>query len=650
MIQYPNIVKKDPWLEPHRKILARLHNLYLTKLIDLSPDMYLSDYANGFNYYGLFSFNDNYILRERLIGVDEAWFLCDYNGWTCQENFKLKINGDDASISIPKYYLPNGFEYKLRIRIGLELRDIIPPHSRFNRQIKGSTAFNAINYDPFEPYKFKFDRPETPNIPLIYETHIGMSGETPEINTFKEFTDRMIPYIKECGYNTIQLMAIMDHPYYGSFGYHVAGFYAVSSFFGTPNDLKLLIDTAHENGLSVIMDLVHSHAVKNYNESPAGIENDKFSYFTKEIHQAWDSRLFDYRDERVLHFLLSNLKFWLTEYNFDGFRFDGVTSMLYKSHGLGKNFTCYNDYFNSDLNYDAVIYLKLAMKLISELGDYITIAEDMSGFPGMADRITEGGIGFKYRLAMGVPDMWIKLLDKTKDEDWNTDFIYNELSTSRIDEKKINYAESHDQALVGDKTIIFRLLDKLMYDSMHENITDPIVSRGIALHKMIRLITLFTTNGGYLNFMGNEFGHPEWIDFPRDGNNWSYDKCRRLWSILHDNSLVYKYLAVFDKKMLEVFQELNCLSKLRVIKLDNVKKIIAFGCQSLIAVFNFHTDHAAVGLEVPCERDVEIVLSTDSKKYYGFGNIDEGVNIYRINKLLHLDMPPRTAIICKKIE
>lgn len=124
--------------------------------------------------------------------------------------------------------------------------------------------------------------------------------------------------------------------------------------------------------------------------------------------------------------------------------------------------------------------------------------------------------------------------------------IFYQLTSKRMDEKVVSYAESHDQALVGDKTIIFRLIDKEMYFSMRKDQPNLIVDRGIALHKMIRLATLSCAGGSYLNFMGNEFGHPEWIDFPREGNSWSYRHARRIWSIATDPELRFHWLLDFD--------------------------------------------------------------------------------------------------------
>lgn len=167
-------------------------------------------------------------------------------------------------------------------------------------------------------------------------------------------------------------------------------------------------------------------------------------------------KTFNYGKPEVIHFLLSNIKFWLNEYHFDGFRFDGVTSMLYRNHGLGVSFDSYEKYFSMNTDIEAITYLQFANELIKEINpNSISIAEDMSGMPGMCIPIKDGGIGFDYRLAMGVPDFWIKTISNLSDEDWDLGKMWYELTTRRPGEKNIGYCESHDQALVGDKTIIF---------------------------------------------------------------------------------------------------------------------------------------------------------------------------------------------------
>jgi 1,4-alpha-glucan branching enzyme len=491
-----------------------------------------------------------------------------------------------------------------------------------------------------------------------------MGTQEEKTGTYHEFTMNILPVIASSGYNTLQLMAIQEHPFYGSFGYHVSNFYAASSRFGTPDDLKELIDCAHGYGLRVIMDLVHSHSVKNINEGLGLFDGSADQYFhagERRNHRAWDSLCFDYSKDAVIHFLLSNCRFWLEEYKFDGFRFDGVTSMIYYDHGLEKNFVSYDDYFNGGQDQDALTYLYLANKLIHKFSPQaITIAEEMSGMPGIAAPIAQKGYGFDYRLSMGVPDLWIKLVKDTFDEAWDMGILMHELTQHRPEEKIISYCESHDQALVGDKTLIFRMIDADMYTGMTNSFHNLVVDRGIALHKMIRLITFATSGGGYLNFMGNEFGHPEWIDFPREGNNWSYKYARRQWHLAANKDLKYHFLGAFDREMLEINHANKLLENKYVNRIteNNFDKVIAFTRGDYLFVFNFHPSNSFTDYGIPLTGKFKIVLDSDDPKFGGFNRIDRSVIYKSVRKserhtinvpfTLYLYLPARTAIVFKK--
>jgi len=500
--------------------------------------------------------------------------------------------------------------------------------------------------------------------PIIYETHIGMAQEEPKVGSYNEFRIKILPKIAEAGYNTLQIMGIGEHPFYGSFGYQVSNFFAPSSRFGTPDELKKLIDEAHRLGLYVIMDLVHSHSVKNEEEGIANFDGTVYQYFhegDRGLHSAWDTLCFNYQNPGVLHYLLSNCKYWLEEFKLDGYRFDGVTSMLYHHHGLSKNFTHYDEYFNNDTDQDALAYLALANKLIHQVNPAaITIAEDMSGMPGLAVPLEHGGCGFDYKLGMGLPDFWIKIIKEQRDEQWSMDSIWYELTNRRHDEKVISYCESHDQALVGDKTIIFRLMDKDIYYHMQTNDRNIIIDRGIALHKMIRLITLTTARGGYLNFMGNEFGHPEWIDFPRQGNNWSYHYARRQWHLVNDPDLCYQYLAKFDQAMIQLVKDNNLLlmGDPALTWTHYNDHVLGFSRGKFLFIFNFDPTRSYTDYSIPTPAGTyNIILNTDDPLYGGLNRIDTKMNYITFKpghdknqNRLSLYLPARTALVLQKHE
>lgn len=663
-----NIVKQDPWLEPYEQIIAGRHRRVTAKRKELVGKGTLTDFASGYRYYGLNRVGNCWVFREWAPNARAIYLVGDFNDWTEDERYQLKRRrmSGDWCLELPLEALKHGDHYKLKVYWDGGSGERIPAWADRVVQDEHTHIFSAQVWCPEQPYVFKKKNFKPKTSPLmIYECHIGMAQDAERVGTYREFREQILPRIVADGYNCIQIMAIQEHPYYGSFGYHVSSMFAPSSRFGTPEELKELIDAAHEQGVAVIMDIVHSHAVKNELEGLGNFAGDPYQYFyagDKREHPAWDSLCFDYGKNEVLHFLLSNCKYWLEEYHFDGFRFDGVTSMLYHSHGLGEAYGSYDDYYNGGQDDNAIAYLTLANLLIHEINPKaITIAEEVSGMPGLALPFEDGGYGFDYRMAMNIPDYWIKLIKEWKDEDWKPSSMFWEVTNRRRNEKTISYAESHDQALVGDKTIIFRLVDADMY--WHFKIGDETERsvRGIALHKMIRLLTASTINGGYLNFMGNEFGHPEWIDFPREGNGWSHKYARRQWHLADDPTLCYHYLGDFDRAMIRLLTTPKGIERREVKEIwhHDGDLVLAYMRGDLLFVFNFHPTRSFTdyGLLVP-KGEYEVVLNTDNPLYGGFGNTDDTLRhlapedpLYkRVRKgWLKLYIPSRSAMVLRRI-
>lgn len=664
------ILRNDPWLEPFAQAVEGRHEDTERMLRRLTANTggSLVQFANAYNYFGLHRDSDgNWIFRELAPNATEIWLTGTFSNWENRSEFKLhRMEGGVWEAKIDSALLRDGDLYKMYVRWPGGEGERIPAYATFVTQDAKTGIFCAQIYEPSHPYIFKVEKFQPDVNPLlIYECHIGMAQKSEGVGTYDEFREKILPRISRDGYNAIQIMAIQEHPYYGSFGYHVSNFYAPSSRFGTPDQLKRLIDEAHALGIAVIMDIVHSHAVKNENEGIGRIDGSTDLYFhngNRRLHPAWDSLVFDYGKDHVLHFLLSNCKYWLEEFRFDGFRFDGVTSMLYLDHGLGKAFGSYADYYDGNQDTSAITYLTLANLLIHQVNpNAITIAEEMSGMPGLAMKFSEGGIGFDYRMAMGVPDYWIRTIKEKKDEDWHPSSIFWELTNRRSDEKTISYCESHDQALVGDKTIIFRLIDKDMYWHMSVDDDNFNVGRGMALHKMIRLVTIATINGGYLNFMGNEFGHPEWIDFPRQGNGWSYKYARRQWDLADRQDLKYKFLNAFDNAMINTVSEIYGFQTLPIEKLweKDDDQVLAFRRGDLIFVFNWNPSRSFsdYGLLAPA-GEYATVLDSDNSAFGGFGFIDPDIHHFTQPDPLYtpagkgwlkLYLPARTAQVLRMV-
>jgi len=654
------LIIDDPWLQPFENVLRRRNQHITDKIASFSKGKKsLSDAANGHLFYGLHKLPEQWVIREWAPNADSIYIIGEFSNWKPLEEFRFqRLEHGNWECFLPLGVLKHKTLYKLLINWQGGSGERLPAYVTRVVQDETTKIFSAQVWDPKKKYEWKHPAPPKVEQPLVYEAHVGMATSELRTGTYKEFKEEVLPRIKKLGYNTIQLMAIQEHPYYGSFGYQVSNFFAPSSRFGTPEELKELIDEAHKMGISVVIDIVHSHAVRNEVEGLSRFDGTDYQYFhagAKGDHPIWDSRLFNYGKDEVLNFLLSNCKYWQDEFHFDGFRFDGVTSMLYFHHGLGVDFVDYSMYFNGEQDEDALTYLAMANQLIHENNPAaITIAEDISGLPGLASPIKNGGLGFDFRMAMGVTDFWIKTIQDKKDEDWHVGDIYYQLTNKRSEEKTISYAECHDQAMVGDKTIIFRLMDANMYFSMAKNIEDLVVERGMALHKMIRLATLATAGNGYLNFMGNEFGHPEWIDFPRAGNDWSYFYARRQWKLVDDKKLRYSALNEFDKAMIHLIKKEKTLSFSPYgIVLNIPDQVLIFKRGNLVFAFNFNplysfTDY---GFEID-KGSYQVVLNSDAKTFDGAGRNDDSIKHYTVEEnnktMLKIYLPNRSAMVLKK--
>ena len=636
-----------------------------TKSRILTEGQTLDDFANAHNYYGFHRTENGWAYREWAPSAYQLYLEGDFNGWNKTSHPLRPLgNGDWELLLEGENALWEGCRVKTVVDANMQRTEHIPLYARRVVQDPKTITWCAEVTDEKKQYPWTDSDFRGEDSLYIYEAHVGMAQEEGRVGTYREFADKVLPRIKSDGYNTVQLMAIMEHPYYGSFGYQVSNFFAASSWFGRPEDLKYLVNTAHSMGIRVLLDVVHSHAVKNTAEGINMFDGTTWQFFhdgPKGDHPAWGTKCFDYGKTGVLHFLLSNLKFWMTEYHFDGFRFDGVTSMLYHDHGLGTNFDNNHKYFSYNTHVEAITYLQLANELIRQVNpNAITVAEDMSGMPGMCLPIEDGGIGFDYRLGMGLPDMWIRTVKEKRDEDWDIFKMWCDMCLRRPGEKTVAYVESHDQALVGDKTMIFRLADAAMYTDMDKATHNPVIDRAIALHKLIRLFTLAGGGEAYLNFMGNEFGHPEWIDFPREGNGWSYKYARRQWSLAENGYLKYQWLENFDRAMLKFARKYRVLSKPQAVSLwiDQEKKILAFSKGDLLYLFNFNTTQSDPDFFLHAHTtgagQYRAVFSSDDAEFGGQERVSKEY-IYHTQECkpglgFEVYIPCRTAVVFQKVD
>ncbi len=662
-INIPKLVQDDPWLQSYQDEIADRIKRYNGILKDIQKECKtLKNFASAYKRMGLhFKAKDKgWYYREWAPEAYGLYLTGEFNGWNREANPLTKNDDGIWEAFIPESQLKEGSLVKVHVKAKNGNHDRIPAYIFRVVQDPETHDFSgqAWNIDKiFNWTDQEFDLGKIAKTPIIYEAHVGMAQEKEAVGTFQEFTENILPRIQQLGYNTIQLMAIQEHPYYGSFGYHVSNFFSVSSRFGTPEDFKYLVNTAHNLGIAVIIDLVHSHAVKNFAEGLNDFDGSGHQYFHeggRGYHNQWDSKLFNYGKREVQEYLLSNVKYWIDEYHVDGYRFDGITSMMYHHHGDFMDFDHYDKYFVSGVDWDALKYLQLANELVHQVKpDALTIAEDMSGMPGLCRKIKDGGIGFDFRLGMGIPDFWIKYLKEKRDEDWNIHELWSVMTNRRFGEKTVAYAESHDQAIVGDKSVAFWLMDKEMYYHMQVSDQNLIIDRGIALHKLIRLFTASLGGEAYLNFIGNEFGHPEWIDFPREGNNWSYKYARRQWSLVDNPNLKYRYLNMFDEQMVNLLKNEQILPALpaKQINMDEQNKSIIFERNNLVFAFNFHQSHSIADYRFGgiSPGMYKIILSTDNEDMGGFGRIDTSINYHTLEDgRLSIYLPNRTALVLKR--
>jgi len=662
------LLEEESWLQPYAEVIRRRSTRFQAEysaLVDYAGS--ITEFASSHEYYGIHSdpIRKGWTYREWAPHAKALYLIGDFNGWNRTSHPLRRNSRGDWEIFLPQAQYQDSFVHgsKLKVRvIGANDSDLdrIPAYIRRVVQDEETKDFAGQLWFPAQPFLWtdqSFSPKKPLQFPLIYECHVGMAQEKEGVGTYAEFEQSILPRIHAAGYTAIQLMAVMEHPYYGSFGYHVSNFFAPSSRFGTPEELKSLINTAHSLGIAVIMDLVHSHAVKNTNEGLNEFDGSEDAYFhagDRGYHVGWDSKLFNYGKWEVQQFLLSSIRYWMVEFHFDGFRFDGATSMLYHHHGL-ISFDSADRYFDEGVDEEALTYFQLANTLIHALNPQaISIAEEVSGMPGLSRTVEEGGIGFDFRLAMGIPDFWIRTLKHKTDEQWDLFELWHELTNRPLKEKSIAYAESHDQALVGDKSLAFWLMDKEMYFSMSVLDQNLVIDRGIALHKLIRLLTITLGGEGYLNFIGNEFGHPEWVDFPREGNDWSFRYARRQWSLVDDPLLRYRQLDAWDKAMIQLVtaQELLLAGPAQQLYLEPNKKVLAYSRGDLIFVFSVHPSDSYEGfaIPVPSAGDYQLLLHSDAPAFGGFDRLDSSL-IYTTNakQELLLYVPSRVGMVLVKI-
>lgn len=576
--------------------------------------------------------------REYMPHATEIWLTTSKLNFkrNAQYRFTNKGNGE-FELTLPQEALPHGEYVELRVQGPMppqksdgSIPELPVPMRRvpaFAQWVEQDPhvpeQWCARIWAPENPYQFKHHRRGLLQFPRIYEAHVGMAqsslqhfGES--VGTYDYFRRFVLPRIREDGYTAVQLMGILEHPLYKSFGYQVSSYYAPSSRYGNPDQFKELVDAAHGLGLAVILDITHGHACANTEQGLACYDGS--NYFFSAKYNQWGTPSFDYGNEMARRFLLSNCRYWMEEFRIDGFRFDAVGNMLYIDHGVNDSFSHVGRCFygkDGQPREDVYgeLYLCLANDLIHNMDEHaITIAEEFSGMPGLTCSPAEGGLGFDYRFAMGIPDFWAKAIENPKD----MGSMWYEMTNHRPYDRTISYVECHDQCINGDDAMIWRLLGDSMYRYMGASSETWNISRGLAFYRLMRLLTLTAADAGYLNFMGNEFGHPEWLD--------AEEHAHRQWHLADQPDLKYASLAAWDKAQLNILvgQHLDDFLQQPMFRfIHEDMRLLAFERGHLLFVFNFHETEPRENLlfAVTPGKYIEI-LSSDQKKFGGHGNLE----------------------------
>lgn len=637
-LDYPHNPLQDAELSPYVDILLRRRDRFTAETARLRAEHgSLRDYADLHLTLGMHKIMDEnglpcWRLREWMPAATSLWLTTDrlkFQRWARYAFRRVSADGL-WELVVPAEELPHGAYMELRVLPDAEGSPDGRPQRRvpaFARWVEQDAEvleqWCARVWDPPEPYVFRHDdRPRSLEFPRIYEAHVGIAqpylGRTERsVGSYAAFARHILPRIRDGGYTAVQLMAVAEHPLYKSFGYQVSSYFAPSSRFGLPDDFKALVDEAHRLGLAVILDITHSHAAPNTEQGLARYDTGPYLFADKD--NQWGTVSFDYGKEMTRRFLLSNCRYWMEEYHVDGFRFDAVGNMIYLDHGFGDDFShvgrCFYTAAGSNrVDQDGVLYLELANTLVHELRPQsLTIAEEFSGMPGMTSPPSEGGLGFDHRFAMGIPDFWGKFIKEGR----SVGMLWYEMTNRRRYERTISYVACHDQCINGKDAMIWRLIGDEMYTQMSCLRDSWNTSRGLALYKLMRLVTLATAAHGYLSFMGDEFGHPEWID----GEAYAH----RQWHLAERDDLRYADLAAFDRDCLReiVGRHLEQFrTQVRLRHLDEDSRTLAFERDRLLFVFNFHELHSQPALElwVTPGKYVEM-LSSDEPRYSGHGNM-----------------------------
>ncbi|MFM8535007.1 MAG: 1,4-alpha-glucan branching protein GlgB, partial [Acidimicrobiia bacterium] len=459
----------------------------------------------------------------------------------------------------------------------------------------------------------------------VYEVHLGSWQRSPDgtLHTYRDMAERLVPYVKDMGFTHVELLPIMEHPYTGSWGYQVIGFFAPTSRFGTPEDFKFLVDAFHRAGIGVILDWVPGHFPKDQHGLARfdGTALYEHADPRQGEHQDWGTLVFNYGRHEVRSFLLSNARFWLTEFHLDGLRVDAVASMLYLDYSREAGQWIPNNYGGRE-NLDAIEFIKqLNMLVEHDCPGTFVCAEESTSWPGVTRPVHLGGLGFTYKWNMG----WMHdMLDYTKENPIHRKWHHNKITFSMMYaySEKFVLPFSHDEVVHGKRS----MLDKMPGDVWQK-------------HANLRALYgyMFVHPGKKLMFMGGEIG--QWREWHHD---WQLD-----WEVLgdprqaglqrwvRDLNTVYQRESTLwtDDFDPAGFAWIDCHdhehSVIALIRRSGQQAIGPSGQQTgagfTVAIVNFTpVPRRGYRLGVPIDGDYEEILNSDAEVYGGSNMGNQG--------------------------
>ena len=433
----------------------------------------------------------------------------DFNGWQSSANYLQPAGGGIWGGFIGNVYPGTRYKYRVESRWNNYTADKADPFA-FLQETPPQTA--SVVWDlgyiwGDEAWMSNRRSPNSLDAPIsIYEVHLGSWRRAVDTShrslSYRELAEQLIPYVKEMGFTHVEFLPVMEHPFFGSWGYQVTGFFAPTSRYGTPQELMFLIDQFHQNGIGVILDWVPSH-FPNDEHGPGyfdGAHEYEHPDPRRGFHPDWNSFIFDYGRKEIRSFLLSSAMFWLDQYHADGLRVDGVASMLYLDYSRKAGEWIPNQYGGRE-NLDAVAFLQgMNESVYREHPDVQTIAEESTAWPKVSRPIFDGGLGFGFKWDMG----WMHdTLGYMAYDPVYRKYHHNELTFRMIYAFNENFILplSHDEVVYGKGSLIGKM-------------------PGDYWQKFANLRLLFSymysQPGKKLLFMGSEFG--QWAEWNHDGS------------------------------------------------------------------------------------------------------------------------------------